>query len=50
MKNSDNAVSYDDDEDALKDVVETLWDEYDDDGNGYLDMDETRNFIVSVMT
>lgn len=37
------------DDAALLEVVNQLWDTYDDDGNGYLDMDETRNFILNIM-
>jgi hypothetical protein len=37
------------DDAALIEVVDQLWDTYDDDGNGYLDMDETRNFILNIM-
>lgn len=37
------------DNDALLQVVNTLWDQYDDDGNGSLDIDETRNFILNIM-
>lgn len=29
--------------------MDNLWDEYDADGNGTLDIDETRNFIKSIM-
>ena len=36
-------------DDALMQVVDNLWDTYDDDGNGFLDMDETRNFILDIM-
>lgn len=39
-----------DDDAALLEVVNQLWDTYDDDGNGYLDMDETRNFILNIMS
>lgn len=35
--------------DALKEVVDELWDKYDDDFNGYLDFDETRNFMQDIM-
>jgi hypothetical protein len=37
-------------DDALLQVVDNLWDQYDDDGNGYLDIDETRNFILNIMS
>lgn len=39
-----------DDDAALLEVVESLWSTYDDDNNGYLDMDETRNFILNIMS
>ena len=32
-------------EDALIEVVDDLWDKYDDDYNGYLDFDEARVFM-----
>ena len=32
-------------EDALVEVVDDLWDKYDDDYNGYLDFDEARVFM-----
>jgi hypothetical protein len=37
-------------DDALLQVVDSLWDQYDDDGNGCLDMDETRKFILNIMS
>lgn len=27
-------------------MIDNIWHKYDDDGNGYLDKDETRNFII----
>ena len=44
-----HAEDVEDDDAALLEVVNQLWDTYDDDGNGYLDMDETRNFILNIM-
>ena len=34
---------------ALKEVVDDLWDKYDDDYNGFLDKDETRNFMKDIL-
>ena len=30
-------------------MVDKIWDAYDDDGNGVLDFDETRRFMVDYM-
>lgn len=46
-KNEEDEI---DDDDALAQVVDNLWEEYDDDQNGYLDIDETRNFIKNIMS
>ena len=46
----EDAEEIEDDDAALMEVVNSLWDTYDDDGNGYLDMDETRNFILNIMS
>ena len=31
------------------DMVDKIWDVYDDDGNGVLDYDETRKFLIDYM-
>ena len=36
-------------EDALVEVVDDLWDKYDDDYNGYLDYDEARVFMQDIL-
>lgn len=36
-------------EDALVEVVDDLWDKYDDDYNGYLDFDEARVFMQDIL-
>lgn len=49
-KGSEDAEEIEEDDAALLEVVESLWSTYDDDNNGYLDMDETRNFILNIMS
>jgi len=36
-------------EQAVTEVVDMLWKEYDKDGNGYMDKEETRRFIVDTL-
>ena len=36
-------------EKAVTEVVDMMWKEYDKDGNGYLDKEETRRFIVDTL-
>ena len=34
---------------SIKEVIDTLWDKYDTDGNGDLDQEETKIFMKEVM-
>lgn len=33
-------------DELIKKCIEMIWDEFDKDGNGYLDKDETKAFII----
>ena len=35
--------------DPLSQVIESIWDKYDDDGNGSLDIDEARHFVQDIL-
>lgn len=40
---------YDDVDHIINKVIEELWDEFDDDGNGTLDIDETKAFVKTTL-
>jgi Ca2+-binding EF-hand superfamily protein len=40
---------YDDVDHIINKVIEELWDEFDDDGNGTLDYDETKDFVKTTL-
>jgi hypothetical protein len=49
LTNEEDLDQYMTKHDALVEVVDELWDKYDDDFNGYLDLDETRNFMTDIL-
>ena len=36
-------------DEKLMQVIDNIWDKYDDDGNGSLDIDEARNFVQDIL-
>jgi hypothetical protein len=40
---------YEDVDHIINTVIEEIWDEFDDDGNGTLDVDETHLFVKSTL-
>lgn len=46
---SGDKEQYDDVDHIINKVIEELWDEFDDDGNGTLDIDETKAFVKTTL-